>query len=214
MNPELRRHAEVLRAGLDSLGIRTSEAQRDRLLAYLGELTEWNRAYNLTAVRDPGEMVVRHLLDSAAILPWLDPGELLDVGSGAGLPGIPLAILQPERSLVLLDANGKKARFMRHAVRQLGLDNVQVIESRLETCTAGPFPGIVARAFAEPVELLAAVRPFCKPGGAVYAMIGRKPETVPEATGFDYERCARLDVPGLEADRNLLIYHRWPESSQ
>lgn len=214
MRSDFNRHAERLGAGLESLGVAADATCRQRLLDYLAELADWNRAFNLTAVRDPEQMVVRHLLDSAAVAPWLAAGELLDVGAGAGLPGIPLAILEPERPVALLDANGKKARFMRHAIRALGLGNARVLEERFEDCSAGPFPAIIARAFAEPAALLAGAKRLSAPGGAVLAMVGRLPVPIPRGEGFEHERSVALEVPGLDAQRHLLIYRRWPESSQ
>lgn len=175
---------------------------------------EWNRAYNLTAVRDPSEMVVRHLLDSAAIAPWIKGTSLLDVGAGAGLPGIPLAILDPALKVTLLDSNGKKVRFMRHSARTLSIDNVTVVQERLESFGGGPFDAVTARAFADPARLLAGVRDACRNGGRVYPMIGRRPDPLPQAAGYEFERCVELDVPGLEGERHLLIYRKCPELSQ
>lgn len=205
--------AQQLRNGLDALSIEADEQSVEALMRYLSELETWNRAYNLTAVRHPQAMVVRHLLDSAAVLPLLMGATVLDVGSGAGLPGLVLAILSSQRRYTLLDSNGKKARFMRHAVRTLGLSGVEIAECRLDEHQSGPYDTVTARAFAEPALLLAGVRRLTAPGGVVLALQGRRPETFPSCDGFDFQRCVELEVPGLDAQRHVLIYHRWPESS-
>ena len=142
-----------LDAGLAALGIALDDAAIERLLDYVDLLERWNAAYNLTAVRDPAEMVTRHLIDSLAILPYVSGATLADLGSGAGLPGIPLAIAAPARETLLVDSNGKKARFLREAVRRLGLRHVRVAESRVED-VAGTFDCSTARAFASLGEML------------------------------------------------------------
>ena len=114
------------------------DTQLQRLLAYHALLMKWNQAYNLTAVRDPAEMITRHLIDSLSILPWIGSGALLDVGSGPGLPGIPLAIMRPELQVTTLDSNGKKTRFQQQVKQELGLDNLQIIHGRVEACKNGP----------------------------------------------------------------------------
>ena len=128
---------QQLAQGLAAMKIALSPAQREALLGYLGLLARWNRAYNLTAVRDPALMVRRHLLDSLSILPWVDRGPLLDVGTGAGLPGIPLAIARPDLTVTLLDSNRKKTRFVRQVAGELGLANVEVVNVRVEARTDG-----------------------------------------------------------------------------
>ena len=135
-------------AGLSTLGLAVAETAVERLLDYVELLERWNATYNLTAVRDPGEMVTRHLLDSLAVAPHVTGASLADLGSGAGLPGIPLAIIAPEREVLLVDSNGKKARFLREAVRRLGLSGVSVAEARVEN-VSGTFDCITARAFAK-----------------------------------------------------------------
>lgn len=205
----------ILREGLTELGIEAHEAAIGQLIAYVDELAAWNRAYNLTAVRNPGAMVVRHLLDSASIAPWIQGASVLDVGSGAGLPGIPLAVLQVGRGFTLLDSNGKKTRFLRHVKRHLGLDNVLIEGERIETFHGGPFDTVMARAFAEPATFLAAVRDVTAPGGRVLAMQGRRGSAPPASVpGFRLDAGVDLTVPGLDAERHVLIYSRWPESSQ
>ena len=144
------RHAEELQQGARELGVDLSEQQQAQLLAYLALLIKWNKAYNLTAVRDPDEMVSRHLLDSLSVVPFVaEAGDnWLDVGSGGGMPGIPLAILFPERRFTLLDSNGKKTRFLTQVKLELKLANLDVIHSRVEAFTPEqPFSGICSRAF-------------------------------------------------------------------
>lgn len=199
-----------LEAGLSQLGLSRPHLA-DRLLAYLELLVKWNRAFNLTAVREPGEMVRRHLLDSLAILPWVEGERLLDVGSGAGLPGIPLAIARPRLHVVLLDSNGKKARFLRQAKLELGLDNVDVVEARVESCAPDkPFDLISSRAFAQLDEFLALTGPLLAPGGRWLAMKGRLDENELAAvdSGQFIVRPHRLTVPGLDAERHLIEIQR------
>ena len=144
------RHAEELIQGARELGVELSEPQQQQLLAYLGLLIKWNKAYNLTAVRDPDEMVSRHLLDSLSVVPFVaERGDSwLDVGSGGGMPGIPLAIMFPERRFTLLDSNGKKTRFLVQVKLELKLDNLEVVHSRVEAYRPErPFDGISSRAF-------------------------------------------------------------------
>lgn len=183
----------------------------DPLCVYLAELEKWNAAYNLTAVRDPAQMVTRHLLDSLALLPALDGiavTNLLDVGSGAGLPGIPLALARPDWQVAVLDSNGKKARFLRHAVRALGLTNVEVFESRVEAHEpAQPYDAIVSRAFSALGEFCVLTAPLLVPGGHWLAMKGRLDDNELAALSpfVSAPRAVRLQVPGLHEERHLVI---------
>lgn len=207
LSHSLEQKARLL-AGLSELAVAVEPMLVERLLAYLAELQQWNRAYNLTAVRDPLEMVPRHLLDSLSILPWLRGRQLLDVGSGAGLPGIPLAIVEPARHWTLLDSNGKKARFLRHVVRTLGLENVSVIEGRSETHRPAELPDCIsARAVAPLAELIALVAHLCPPGGRILAMKGKLDEAELAAVPESFQLLAReqLTVPGLASERNLIV---------
>ncbi|MGE8399043.1 MAG: 16S rRNA (guanine(527)-N(7))-methyltransferase RsmG, partial [Burkholderiales bacterium] len=143
-------HAEELSTGARQLGIELSAQQHEMLLGYLALLIKWNKAYNLTAVRDPDEMVSRHLLDSLSVMSFIhsERDNWLDVGSGGGMPGIPLAILHPHKQVTVLDSNGKKTRFLTQVKMELKLDNLQVIHSRVEAFKpAQPFSGIISRAF-------------------------------------------------------------------
>lgn len=199
-----------LQAGLAELGLPQPELA-ERLLDYLALLVKWNRAFNLTAVREPAEMLSRHLLDSLAILPWLDGERLLDVGSGAGLPGIPLALARPQLQVVLLDSNGKKARFLRQAQLELALANVEVVETRVEAyAPEAPFDVITSRAFAQLKEFVVLTRPLLRSDGRWLAMKGRLDEN--ELAEVRAERVKlqthRLVVPGLDADRHLIEIRR------
>lgn len=196
-------------AGISELGLALEDAAIERLLAYVELLERWNAAYNLTAVRDPAEMVTRHLIDSLAIVPHVRGATLADLGSGAGLPGIPLAIAAPEREILLVDSNGKKARFLREAVRRLGLARVRVAESRVEN-VEGSFDCITARAFASLAEMLGWGGHLLAQDGIWLALKGRFPEDELAAVPVDF--CVvdviALRVPGLDAERHLVVVKR------
>lgn len=191
--------------GLADMHLELRADTRARLLAYLELLAHWNRAYNLTAVRDPAEMVSRHLLDSLAALPFLHGRTLADLGSGAGLPGIPLAIARPDLVVTLIESNGKKARFLREAVRALPLPNVTVRETRVQD-VAGPFEIVTARAFASLADMLLWGGHLLAPQGRWLAMKGRiDPEeigAIPE--NFRILALHPLAVPGLDGERHLV----------
>ena len=204
-----------LRAGLAALALPGELAPP--LLAYLDLLARWNRTYNLTAVRDPGEMVSRHLLDSLAMEPFLDGiANLADLGTGPGLPGIPLAIAMPGLRVTLVEANGKKARFLREAVRMLGLGNAEVAESRIEALQRpGAFDAITARALATLPQILAFGAHLLAPGGALLAMKGARPDEEIAALppGWRLQALHRLQVPGLDGERHLAVVGREPAAT-
>jgi 16S rRNA (guanine527-N7)-methyltransferase len=155
------------------IGAAVDDAARDRLVTFLLLLARWNRAFNLTAVRAPLEMVPRHLLDSLAALPWVERGPVLDIGTGAGLPGVPLAIARRELEFTLLDSVGKKVRFVRQAAADLGLENVEVVQSRVEAYRpTRKFATIVSRAVASLQALVAGAAPLAAPGGRLLAFKG------------------------------------------
>jgi 16S rRNA (guanine527-N7)-methyltransferase len=202
--------------GIHSLGF-ALPAVSDALILYLQELAQWNRTYNLTAVRDPLDMVTKHLLDSLAVLPQLNGRQVIDVGSGAGLPGIPLALADPARQFTLLDSNGKKAAFLRHAVRTLGLAHVEVVNARVEQYARGAgqgrFDSVLSRAFASLAEMLEQAGPLCALHGKILAMKGQFPQDELDAlrqhaSGFEVEGVVPLKVPGLAAERHLVIFSR------
>ena len=206
--------AGELADGLDALRLPPTLAPP--LLAYLGLLARWNRTYNLTSVRDPREMLRKHLLDSLAMHPYVEElagrgGALADLGTGAGLPGIPLAIARPGLRVALVESNGKKARFLREAVRQLGLGNVQVAESRIEAFDApGRFDAITARALATLPLILDLGGHLLAPGGRLLAMKGVVPDEEIAALppGWRVESVQPLTVPGLDAERHLVVVAR------
>jgi 16S rRNA (guanine527-N7)-methyltransferase len=196
-----------LRQGLAALGLALPDERVGRLLAYLALLARWNAAYNLTAVRDPAEMVPRHLLDSLAILPWVRGPGLLDVGTGAGLPGIPLALAEPDLRVCLLDSSGKKTRFCRQVVMELGLANVEVVQARVEAYRPAEAPAtITARAVADLPSLVHSVRHLLGPGTSLLAMKGARPEA--EIAGLAAAGLVvsthRLAVPGIDGERHLI----------
>ena len=200
--------APALAQGLTQLGLDLPDAVQAKLLQFVALLAKWNRSYNLTAVREPAAMVPRHLLDSLAVLPHLQGLRVLDVGSGAGLPGIPLALARPDLQFTLLDSNGKKTRFMTQAVTELGLPNVSVAQSRVEDYQApAPFDTIITRAFAAVAEVAAATGRLCAPQGQLLLMKGAYPITELEAlpTSYTLSEAIRLQVPGLDAERHVLV---------
>lgn len=202
------RHARLV-AGAGELGIVLTAEQSERLIDYLELLARWNLTYNLTAVRDPDEMITRHLLDSLAIAPHVRGASLIDLGTGAGLPGIPLAILGPERAVTLVDSNGKKTRFLREAVRVLGLANVRIENARAEDLQ-GQYDCIVARAFASIADLLRVGGHLLAPDGVCLAMKGLldKDEVLGLPAGFVISEVVPLNVPGLGAARHVVILRR------
>ena len=199
--------ATRLDQGLSQLGIAVDEHQREQLLGLLGLLHKWNRAYNLTAVREVDDMVSRHVLDSAAVLPYVQGPRLLDVGSGPGLPGIVLAILKPALAVTLLDSNGKKVRFQRQAVMELGLENVTPVQARVEQFQAGTFDQVISRAFASLVDFVTLTRQLPSADGQWLAMKGpgADDELRDLPAGIRLHQRHLLEVPFEAAQRQLLI---------
>ena len=194
-----------LLAGL--IALKLDPALAAPLLRYLGELVVWNKAYNLTSVREPAEMVTRHLLDSLVVLPHAE-GRVIDVGGGAGLPGIPLAIANPALNVTLLDSNGKKARFLRHAQRELPLTNVEIVEARAEAFRPPVrFDRVITRAFGSLRELLEHTAHLAADRGRWLAMKGKldRKELADVPPGFRVEQEIQLKVPGLDEERHLII---------
>lgn len=195
--------SEALRAMGAELGAR----QEVLLLDYLALLAKWNRTYNLTAIHEPERMLTHHLLDSLAILPAVSAGPMLDVGSGAGLPGIPLAIARPELRLTLLDSSQKRCGFMNQAAIQLKLDNVEVAHARAEDFQPGmKYPQIVSRAFSDLSEFVKVTAHLLADKGEWLAMKGLYPDDeIAQLKGARVKRHQRLHVPGLDAERHLII---------
>ncbi len=196
-----------LRDGLrDLTGENADGRVCDRLLRYLERLRRWNRAFNLTAVTDPSEMVTRHLLDSLSVLPWLQGRRLLDAGTGAGLPGVPLAIARPDLQVILLDSAGKKIRFLNDVRRALPLDNIEPVQARLESFEPQPpVDEVISRAFASLDSFIHAARHLAPV--RLLAMKGRYPGRELEALppGVRIDGVERLAVPGLQEQRHLVI---------
>lgn len=185
--------------------------QAAQLQRYVGLLQRWNRVYNLTAVRDPQQMWLLHIEDSLSVAPFIQGQTCLDVGSGAGLPGIPLAIMQPERRFTLIDTSGKKVRFMRQAVLELGLTNVAVVQARVEDWRPDAcFDAVISRAFASLHDFIALAGQHACENAILYAMKGRYPATEVAALpqGWQITAQHRLPVVGLDAERHLLTITR------
>jgi 16S rRNA (guanine527-N7)-methyltransferase len=199
--------------GLADLGQDLPDTVRGRLIDYIELLARWNAAYNLTAVRDPGEMITRHLLDSLAIAPYVSGASLADLGTGAGLPGIPLALVAPERQVMLVDSNGKKARFLREAVRVLKLANVRVFEGRVQE-VPGQFDCITARAFATLADMLGWAGGLLAAGGSWLAMKGKlqDEEIAALPAQFHIVQTVPLQVPGSPGERHLIVIRRVEQS--
>lgn len=194
--------------GIASLGLELSVEIQAQLLAYAAFLEKWNRTYSLTALRDPKLTVSHHLLDSLAILPHVRAPSLLDVGSGGGQPGIPLAIARPDLAVTLLDSNGKKTAFLQQAVIELGLRNVQVVTARVEEFKpAVPFAAITSRAFAELADFVGLTRHLLAPGGEWLAMKGQRPDAEMNKlpAGVSVKAVHRLVVPGVDGERHLVV---------
>ena len=200
-----------LTQGLADLGLELDDARQQQLVAFLALLNKWNRAYNLTAVREPRQMVSRQLLDSLSILPYVTTDHLLDVGAGGGLPGIPLAIALPHKRFTLLDSNSKKTRFLTQCVLELGLENVDIIHGRAESCDpAARYHQISSRAFTALDNLVAWCGHLLADEGEFLAMKGQFPDDEVAAlpTGWRITSRQSLSVPGSEGDRHLLVIGR------
>jgi len=205
-----------IQQGCTVLQIDLTDTAAEKLSGFIGLLGKWNRVYNLTAVRDPQAMVVRHILDSLVVLPFLTDGSLLDVGTGAGLPGLPIAIARPELPVSLLDASAKKLRFVRQAVFELGLDNVEVVQSRMqEYQPARSFDMVISRAVANLSELYRQTARLVRPGGRILFMKGcLLAEEIQELeAGRETLHIERLKIPGSKAERHLLWMEKTLESS-
>ncbi|HBW8970487.1 rRNA small subunit methyltransferase [Klebsiella pneumoniae] len=199
---------------LDEAGISLTDHQKNQLVAYVGLLDKWNKAYNLTSVRDPNEMLVRHILDSIIVAPYLQGSRFIDVGTGPGLPGIPLAIVCPESHFTLLDSLGKRVRFLRQVQHELKLDNVTPVQSRVEAFPAEPpFDGVISRAFASLNDMVSWCHQLPAANGHFYALKGlaqkEEMESLPE--GYDIVEVIELHVPRLEGERHLVVIK--PKSS-
>jgi 16S rRNA (guanine527-N7)-methyltransferase len=196
-----------LQQGCDQLGLPLGAQQLQQLVDYLALLAKWNKAYNLTAIRDEVQMVTRHLLDSLAISGHITGKRLIDVGSGAGLPGVPLAIVFPHREFLLVDSNGKKTRFLFQVKTALRLDNMEVCQARVETLQVSrPFDTVLSRAFASLPDMIRDCRHLLAPEGRLLAMKGAYPAQELESVGKTGASVAvhSITVPGLDEQRHLV----------
>jgi len=197
---------QQIQQGGEALGLTLTEEKISRLQIYVELLNKWNKVYNLTSVRDPNEMVGRHILDSLTILPFLKGDSLLDVGTGAGLPGIPIAIMHPEIAVTLLDTNSKKTRFLQQAKAELRLANVTVVHARVEEAELPKFAMVTARAFATIKDIIDLTGQHCDDAGSLLLMKGTYPEEELDTMsgGFQLQDVVTLTVPGCEGQRHLV----------
>lgn len=199
---------QQLASGLAELGLPLDAATQQRLLEYVALLQKWNRVYNLTAVRDPQKMLVQHLFDSLAVLPHIRGRRIIDVGTGPGLPGIPLALANPALEVTLLDSNHKKTTFLRQACLELGLANATVVCERVEAWRpAEKYEGVISRAFSDLAEFADLTRHLCSKDGLMLAMKGVYPheELTRLPAGVALQRVEPLKVPSLDAERHLVV---------
>ena len=193
---------------LDSAGITLPENQKQQLVGYVELLHKWNKAYNLTSVRHPDEMLVRHILDSIVVEPHLQGSRFIDVGTGPGLPGIPLAIVRPDSYFTLLDSLGKRVRFLRQVQHELHLENITPVQSRVEEFPAEPpFDGVISRAFASMTDMVTWCKHLPAENGRFYALKGQRPDEEIAAlpAEFSVEEVIRLQVPELDGERHLVM---------
>jgi 16S rRNA (guanine527-N7)-methyltransferase len=194
----------ILVEGIVALNLSVDEQKIDQLLAFIKLIEKWNKAYNLTAIKNKQELVRLHLLDSLTVIPYLDGERIIDIGTGAGLPGIPLAICFPDKHFTLLDSNSKKTRFVQQVVLELKLANVQIVHSRSEDYQPEQmFDTVITRAFAELSDIVATTKHLLADNGKIIAMKGRCPES--ELAKITAKKSViPLQVPGVEAERNLV----------
>ncbi|EJI2540265.1 16S rRNA (guanine(527)-N(7))-methyltransferase RsmG, partial [Salmonella enterica] len=193
---------------LADAGISLTDHQKTLLVAYVDMLHKWNKAYNLTSVRDPNEMLVRHILDSIVVAPYLRGQRFIDVGTGPGLPGIPLAIVLPDAHFTLLDSLGKRVRFLRQVQHELKLENITPVQSRVEAYPSEPpFDGVISRAFASLNDMVSWCHHLPGEKGRFYALKGQLPgdEIASLPDNFSVESVEKLRVPQLEGERHLVI---------
>ena len=202
-------HENLWQAGLEALDCQSSDDQLSKLKHYVEMLDRWNKTYNLTAIRDPKDMIPLHIFDSLVVADHIKGDNCLDVGSGAGLPTIPLAIMQPERQFTSLDTNGKKTRFVQQAIIELGLKNASVTQTRIEEWAAPqPFDAIISRAFSSVYDFVTASSPYLSETGILYAMKGQYPSGEMQYLPKNYTLLSSqpLEVPFVDAERHLLAF--------
>lgn len=201
--------AALLAAGVAEMGLDVSAEAQHKLLAYMALLQKWNKVYNLTAVRDPQEMVTLHLLDSLSVLPNIKANNLLDVGSGGGLPGIVLAICLPQLQVTTIDTVQKKAIFMRHVKGELGLESLSVVHGRVESFNPPiKFEAIISRAFSDLVMFVQLTKHLLADNGQWLAMKGQIPHQEIEGSGLKINQIIPLSVADLQAERHLIVVNK------
>lgn len=194
-----------LEAGIETMNLALNNSQIELLLKLLNLLTQWNQVYNLTAIRSPIDMVGYHLLDSLSLIPYINSTPILDLGTGAGFPGLPLAIVHSELTFTLLDSNGKKVRFVRQAILELGLNNVNVVQDRIENYTnTTKFAIVVARALAPVSQLLAWTKPLLKTHGMLLALKGKNIHTELTSVNSELIKLHHLKIPYVEGQRIIV----------
>lgn len=196
---------QILQNGINELQLNLSTQIQQELIDYVLLLHKWNKTYNLTAIRDPKEMVIRHILDSLAIVPYIKGKRILDVGSGAGLPGIPLALALPQKHFVLLDSNSKKIRFLIYAVAVLKINNVEIIQERVENYQPQQkFASIITRAFASLSDTLSKTKHLYNKNGYLLAMKGKYPTQELQKIKQPI-LVHKIKVPNLDEQRHLVL---------
>ncbi|MCX8662245.1 16S rRNA (guanine(527)-N(7))-methyltransferase RsmG [Gilliamella sp. B2911] len=188
---------------IDQTDLSINCQQIDQLINYVEMLNKWNKAYNLTAVRDPNEMLIKHIMDSLVVSPYLVGSTFIDVGTGPGLPGIPLAIINPDKQFDLVDSLGKRVRFLKQVQFELKLPNIQPIQSRIEEYNQKKFDGVISRAFASLQDMLTWCKHLPNEQGLFYALKGSDLDPIPE--GFTLKQDIKLTIPELNAERRLMI---------
>ncbi len=204
LEPELR---QVLSASLEQCDLNVSEQQQTKLIDYVLMMHKWNKAYNLTSVRDPKQMVVKHIVDSIVVAPYLVGTQYIDVGTGPGLPGIPLAIMCPDKHFILLDSLGKRVRFMKQVAHDLGVNNIQPVQSRVEDFTPEqPLDGVLSRAFASLHDMLDWCKHLIDQQGEFLALKGIVPHQEIEQLSAEFvlDQVIELQVPNLEGQRHIV----------
>lgn len=197
----------VLQDSLKHSDLVVTEFQQRQLISYVLLMDKWNKAYNLTSVRDPEQMVIKHIVDSIVVAPFLDKTQYIDVGTGPGLPGMPLAIMCPDKHFILLDSLGKRVRFMKQVAYELKIDNIQAVQSRVEDYEPSvTIDGVLSRAFASLKDMLHWCQHLVDSQGVFLALKGQIPidELQQLPLGFTLQDTIKLDVPGLEGERHIV----------
>lgn len=198
---------EMISLGLEQLGIPTDDLLADKLSAFIDDLVKWNKVYNLTAIREPEQIIIQHIFDSLSVHPYLEGSRIIDVGTGGGFPGIPLSMLMPKKLFTLLDSNGKKTRFLQQMVINHGLGNCDVVQSRAESF-APQFDVVICRAFAALPDIVSFAGHLVSDEGMLLAMKGHLEESHPLPGDFRVMDSHKLIVPGMSAERHLVVLRR------